>query len=115
MKNRKAYMHQWYLKNCEKTSKQKHQRIKKKRKYVQDYKLSKGCIICGYNRCAEALGFHHDRDKEFNISKAIVSRKLEKIKEEMKKCVVICCNCHRELHEREKMFGKQVPLKSLDP
>jgi len=74
----------------------------KRRKYVQKYKLSKGCKICGYNRCVNALCFHHNRgDKEFSIADGIGQCKsLEKLKLEMDKCVVLCRNCHAELHQK---------------
>jgi hypothetical protein len=73
-----------------------------KRQYIQDYKLSKGCAICGYNKCADALCFHHNGDKKFAIGDAIGQCKsLENIKKEMDKCIVLCMNCHAELHQKE--------------
>lgn len=33
---------------------------KKYREYIDGYKLSKGCAICGYNKCVSALDFHHN-------------------------------------------------------
>ena len=72
---------------------------KEKQKYVNEYKLSKGCSICGYNKCAEALEFHHNGEKGFTISRGVSSRRnLKKIKEEMGKCNILCANCHAELH-----------------
>jgi len=70
----------------------------KNKKYIDKYKLSIGCSICGYNKCVSALDFHHNGDKEFTIG--IFSRSLKKIKEEIEKCDVLCANCHRELHEK---------------
>jgi len=71
----------------------------KKRQYIKTYKLTKGCELCGYNKCARALDFHHiGEDKEFAISQC---SNLEKIKKEIDKCKVICKNCHAELHEKE--------------
>jgi len=55
-----------------------------------------GCIICGYSKCLEALDFHHTEDnKSSNISKI---NSVAKAKEEAKKCIVVCANCHREIH-----------------
>ena len=72
------------------------------RKYVQEYKLSKGCVICGYNKCARVLCFHHSKDKEFGIAQAIANGySLKKIREEMDKCEILCANCHGELHEKK--------------
>jgi 5-methylcytosine-specific restriction endonuclease McrA len=56
------------------------------------------CTICGYNKCVKALDFHHTNpsEKDFNISK---SSSWKKAKEEIKKCILVCKNCHAELHE----------------
>lgn len=76
---------------------------KKKQKAV-DYKGGV-CSRCGYNTCIEALDFHHidPNNKEFNISHAIRnSHSWERLKIELDKCILLCANCHRELHYTEK-------------
>jgi hypothetical protein len=58
------------------------------------------CIICGYDKCNAALQFHH-RDpslKKFNINNYTCSKAWKTIKEETKKCDLLCANCHMELH-----------------
>ncbi len=59
------------------------------------------CIKCGYNTCNRALEFHHiDPDeKDFNISQANTKYTFDKIKKELDKCVLLCGNCHAELHD----------------
>lgn len=61
--------------------------------------IGDSCKNCGYNRCSAALEFHHlDPDKkDFQISKSR-SRNFEKIKTEIEKCILLCANCHREVH-----------------
>lgn len=64
---------------------------------------SNGCAICGYNKCDAALDFHHvnPEDKKFYISnKALLSDK--NIAEELNKCILLCCRCHREIHAKER-------------
>jgi hypothetical protein len=66
-------------------------------------KLGKKCCICGYSRCLEALEFHHidESTKKFDISTAIwgsVKASPEEIEAEVKKCALVCANCHREIH-----------------
>jgi len=63
-----------------------------------DYKGGK-CISCGYDRCPDALCFHHrDRiDKEASWNKLRL-RSWDKIKKEIDKCDLLCCNCHSETH-----------------
>jgi hypothetical protein len=63
-----------------------------------DY-LGGKCNICGYDKYIGALDFHHvDPDeKEFSISGA--KRLLfENLKDELDKCILVCSNCHREIH-----------------
>lgn len=57
------------------------------------------CSICGYNKCLAALDLHHldGNNKEFTISGGNL-KSFEKLKPELDKCVVLCSNCHRELH-----------------
>lgn len=61
------------------------------------------CEKCGYNKCLDALQFHH-RDpaqKDFMVSDFIWGRgniTEKKALEEIKKCTLLCANCHAELH-----------------
>ena len=61
------------------------------------------CQICGYNKCYQALEFHHinPKEKEFNIAQMLRQSSILNeniIKEELKKCILVCSNCHREIH-----------------
>ena len=73
---------------------------KKKKEFIDNYKLSKGCSVCGYNKCARALDFHHNGDKEFNISQTR-EISLDRIKIEMDKCIILCANCHSLCHSKK--------------
>lgn len=66
---------------------------------VVKYKGNK-CIICGYNKCIEALDLHHidKTQKKFGIAGQGLTRSWESVKKEADKCILICANCHRELH-----------------
>jgi hypothetical protein len=69
------------------------------RRNAVDYKGG-SCELCGYSKCIEALEFHH-RDpsgKGFGISSKGYTRSWRKVKEELDKCILVCANCHRELH-----------------
>lgn len=57
------------------------------------------CSICGYCRCIGALEFHHNAlsSKDFEIGHC-KSVSLERIKPELDKCLLVCSNCHREIH-----------------
>jgi DNA-binding CsgD family transcriptional regulator len=70
-------------------------RVKQK---LVDYKGGK-CQICGYNRCIKALEFHHCNplEKDFTISGK--TWKFETLKKEVDKCILVCSNCHKEIHD----------------
>lgn len=57
------------------------------------------CVICGYSRSVRALTFHHldPRRKDFSISGKTFL--WEKVKAELDKCVLVCSNCHAEIHD----------------
>lgn len=74
-------------------------RRKKIRKMAVEH-LGGKCHLCGYDRSYEALDIHHKNPaiKSFGISQDGCTRSWEKVREEIKKCVLICANCHREVH-----------------
>ncbi|HET6549899.1 MAG TPA: helix-turn-helix domain-containing protein [Solirubrobacter sp.] len=54
------------------------------------------CITCGFDAYVGALQFHH-RDpstKAFEVSRQGVTRSLQRLRSEAKKCVLLCANCH---------------------
>lgn len=69
----------------------------KVRKYIQEYKAGKRCADCKEDYPYWLLEFDHiGKDKNFNISEfSEHSTSIETIKEEINKCELVCCNCHR--------------------
>lgn len=60
------------------------------------------CVKCGYDRCQTALCFHHidPNEKHDTIASMLRNpRKITMIIQEAKKCIMICNNCHAEVHE----------------
>ncbi|HEX6459839.1 MAG TPA: hypothetical protein VF032_13035 [Thermoleophilaceae bacterium] len=57
------------------------------------------CVGCGYNAYLGALQFHHldPGDKHFALSGRGLTRSLDRLREEAKKCVLLCANCHAEV------------------
>lgn len=57
------------------------------------------CKICGYNKCKNALEWHHlNPEEKDNTPSKIMGRSWDKVKKELDKCVLLCSNCHREVH-----------------
>ena len=69
------------------------------KKMLIEYKGGK-CSRCGYNKCMRALEFHHlnPTEKDFGISYQL-NRSVPKLKEEADKCILLCSNCHAEVHQ----------------
>lgn len=67
------------------------------RRWVVD-RFGGACEICGYDKCLAALEAHHvdPRIKDFNISDV---SSIDRIERELIKCVLLCANCHREVHD----------------
>lgn len=56
------------------------------------------CQCCGYKNYAGALEFHHldPNEKDFTISGS--SKAFDKLIKEIDKCILVCSNCHKEIH-----------------
>lgn len=64
------------------------------------------CVLCGYNRYVGALHFHHlkPEEKEFRIGGTTLS--IEKLKSEAQKCILVCMNCHTEIHHGIRLVSE---------
>lgn len=58
------------------------------------------CSRCGYSGCTSAFSFHHKQPdkKQFSLDVTAFSRSMESINEEVKKCELLCHNCHQTHH-----------------
>ena len=59
------------------------------------------CSICGYHKNLAALTFHHTdlTNKDFKLDmRSLSNRTMESVLAELGKCILVCHNCHAELH-----------------
>lgn len=87
-----------YCKQC--CIKQKMDRVNRVRHRI---KSGQKCVVCGYSKYAGALDFHHldPSSKDVNVSELLAKSNtsfIPKLVDELKKCVVVCRNCHAEIH-----------------
>jgi hypothetical protein len=70
------------------------------------------CTICGYNKNLAALTFHHTEldTKDFKLDmRSMSNRSFESVLSELDKCILVCQNCHAELHYPHLDLAKLAP------
>ena len=80
-------------------------RMIRNREFIKEYKKDKKCEICGYHKYPEILMFHHKdrKTKSAGVNTLMKTLKsLDIIKKEIEKCMILCPNCHNEIHLNEK-------------
>lgn len=82
------------------TGSQKVAACRRKRKLDLMYIHGNKCAICGYDKTPRALQFHHinQEEKSFGLSDGN-TRSWEQSVEESRKCILVCSNCHAEIHD----------------
>lgn len=77
-------------------------RAKRKEEIV--YVMGGKCQLCGYCKCIKALECHHINPEEKEEDFGNLCKNWENIKIELKKCVLVCANCHREIHDNINQY-----------
>jgi hypothetical protein len=83
-RNRQRYMERWY-------------------QILQELHMTE-CRVCGYKKLFAAIEFHHTdpslktTDPGLLLQKSPNEKNTERLLEELKSCVPLCANCHREVH-----------------
>lgn len=74
--------------------------FRKRRKQLLINVMGGKCCLCSYNKCNSALEFHHinPEEKSYGLSSGGNCHSLEQDLEEAQKCILVCANCHREIH-----------------
>lgn len=80
------------------------ERVKKWRKDTKNRiveSMGGKCVCCGYSKCHDALDLHHLDPDEKEIGLAGIRanpKKWTTIVKELRKCVLVCNRCHKEIH-----------------
>lgn len=90
-----------YCKSC--TTEQTVERMRNIKSQMIEYK-GRCCSRCGYDKYQGALEFHHldPNEKDFNPSDLKKYKFDDRMKSELDKCILVCSNCHREIHHEIK-------------
>lgn len=86
----------------------------RRRHWIGKYKLAKGCVECGYSAHPSALQFDHidPQQKSFNIAMVSYSS-VRQIVAEIRKCRVLCANCHA-IHTTNQKRGNSAGTNPSD-
>lgn len=87
-------------------------KYQEKKVIVQQWKTELCCAKCGESR-GYVLDYHHidPSQKEDTIARMISNNyTLDKVKQEIEKCICLCANCHREFHYLEENDGMTIDL-----
>jgi hypothetical protein len=98
---RKQYIREHYIKNKLKYKSKAKRNDKRRLEEYKELKKTLKCELCDEKRWW-VLEFHHEGKKDFNIASSIKRFSKERIELEIKKCKVLCANCHRDLHYYER-------------
>jgi hypothetical protein len=76
--------------------------IRRNKKYVENYKIAHPCS-CG-EKVPCCLSFHHNNGDKTGTISDMVNRgySIKRIQSEIRKCDVLCLNCHTKLHNMKK-------------
>jgi len=103
------YQKKWYLENSNRhkvnvaiRNKRVYDELKK---FICDYKLQNPCANCGFTHPAALQFHHHGNDKYMDVSNMVRNKhSKEAIMKEIKKCTVLCANCHAIHHHGERII-----------
>ena len=71
------------------------------------FKDTLACSVCGFAHPA-VIDFHHPPGtKKYGVNDLVADRRFTKAYEEIKKCIILCSNCHRIHHYNEKGAQKE--------
>jgi hypothetical protein len=103
MKKQKDYSRENYLRHRDKYLNSRRERIRLFKEWFEALKDSLSCE-CGESR-SWVLDFHHKdpKVKSNTVSNLVRNCNKDKVLEEINKCVVLCANCHRDLHYKENL------------
>jgi len=86
-------------------------RVRRTQEHLNQIKLERGCIDCGYRKYLVALDFdHRDPSQKLRPVSGLLNSAWEVIQEEIDKCDVRCANCHRiRTHANQHAQRRQPP------
>lgn len=109
--------HEWYERNKGLTKSRSYDRWKRKRQEFEEFKKQFSCCICKEDEFL-LIDFHHidPNTKENKINTIFqTTLRMDRVKEEVKKCIPLCGNCHRLYHygSSQRAIDLQIKVNSI--
>ena len=97
-----------YYRNKEQYLRRNRERKKRLKKQWLEFKGSLSCEMCGEDHIS-TFDFHHIEKHPDNraVNKLVSDYNFKEAYEEIKKCMVLCANCHRKHHHNERLKKKK--------
>ena len=111
----KAYYRKYYQEHRERMNTQNLASMKRREEWIREYKRSVKCSMCNesFPDCPGIIEFHHPdgEDKVAGVGRMGTVGKA-RLMAEIAKCIPVCANCHRRLHQsgRQKKKKGSVPV-----
>ena len=108
LEKRRQSQRDHYYRNKEQYLKRNRERKKKLKKQWLEFKGSLSCEMCGEDHIS-TFDFHHIEKHPDNraVNKLVSDYNFKEAYEEIKKCMVLCANCHRKHHHNERLKKKK--------
>lgn len=99
----REYKRRWIRENKQRHIEYVRNREGKMQEWFLEYRKNQACEICGENHPA-CLDFHHvnPAEKKFEVSARRNRPSMKALIEEIAKCRVLCANCHRKEHWKQR-------------
>lgn len=98
----RGYSKKHYEKNKERAKERTLRNKRLRRKEWDAFKATLSCAHCGI-RNPILIDFHHvDKNNKETVNVLIKNGRFLRAFEEVKKCIPLCANCHRLVHQRER-------------
>jgi len=82
-------------------------RMERNIRFIKRVKTMFGCSVCGYNKSSVALHFDHiDVSTKYLEISRMYSANVQTLKNEMRKCQILCANCHAERTQEQRDNGE---------
>ena len=84
-------------------------KVARRKYWISKYKIRCGCSECGYREHFAALDFDHidENKKSFHIAQAMGRVKIKDLFTEIRKCRILCANCHRVHSHQQVQFRRK--------